>query len=507
MVNDALRSLRLARGWTQMEVAERVSDAVKAATGTVPAVDALMISRLERGSITWPGKNYREALRTVFDAPDTEALGLYPKRTRRDAQEVDASKPNTPTPPNNQNHHHLGEQLDPYGSRGGSIPSTGQPALRVQTPSRPFPVSPTSGYEADTIQLRVEVDDRIVIMGIDRRALLNAGFGSLLDAFALGRQLDSLPEIAAERALPERLAFASSAHVDEIVSHLNEQWHELVKTDNLLGPRHALLTVRNQISVLQALLRDARRPTRTKTVRLAAQYAESAAWLHEDSGDMTQARYWASQAMEWAYEAGDNTMMAWTVFRRSQQAAATHDAAQAIGLAGAARRDEERLPEPMRAAIRVQEAYGHALDGNELLSQQLLDEAHTWAARDTEGDARGGHGSYCTASYIEIHRAGCWLSLGQPQRAIALYEKAVPALPSVYQRDRATALGKMATAYAADGQPEQAATTARSVLPLARMTGSRRALDEIRGVGTAVSLYRQLPAVAEFLDDLAQDAA
>jgi hypothetical protein len=50
------------------------------------------------------------------------------------------------------------------------------------------------------------VDDRIVIMGIDRRALLNAGFGSLLDAFALGRQLDSLPEIAAERALPERLA-------------------------------------------------------------------------------------------------------------------------------------------------------------------------------------------------------------------------------------------------------------------------------------------------------------
>jgi hypothetical protein len=39
------------------------------------------------------------------------------------------------------------------------------------------------------------------------------------------------------------------------------------------------------------------------------------------------------------------------------------------------------------------------------------------------------------------------------------------------------------------------------------MTGSRRALDEIRGVGAAVSPYRQLPAVAEFLDDLAQDAA
>jgi len=53
-------------------------------------------------------------------------------------------------------------------------------------------------------------------------------------------------------------------------------------------------------------------------------------------------------------------MLAWTVFRRSQQAATARDAAQVIGLAQAARRDEEQLDSPMRAAIRVQEAYGHA---------------------------------------------------------------------------------------------------------------------------------------------------
>src|SRR2546427_254810 len=85
---------------------------------------------------------------------------------------------------------------------------------------------------------------------------------------------------------------------------------------------------------------------------------------------------------------------------------------------GAARRKEEQLATPTRAAIRVQEAYGHALDGNEQASQRLLDEAHRWAASDIVGDAHEGHGSYCTPSYIEIQRASCWLATGKPTKAI-----------------------------------------------------------------------------------------
>lgn len=148
--------------------------------------------------------------------------------------------------------------------------------------------------------------------------------------------------------------------------------------------------------------------------------AEKTAWLYEDTGNMTQARLWTSQAMEWAYEGNDERMLAWTIFRRVQQAAAIPDAAQTIGLAQAARRNEEKLATPTRAAIRVQEAYGHALDGNDQAAQRLLDEAHTWAAGDTAGDAREGHGSYCTPGYIEIQRGHCWLAAGQPKKAIPL---------------------------------------------------------------------------------------
>jgi tetratricopeptide (TPR) repeat protein len=354
--------------------------------------------------------------------------------------------------------------------------------------------------------LQVQIEGREVLVPLDRRVLLHAGVGTLLEAFGLGQQFDTAREIEPPGPV-DRLAVTSPAHVDEILSHLREQWHALVRTDNLLGPRFALAGVLTQVAVLEALLPALRDTPRLEAVRLAARYAESAAWLYEDSGSLAPARHWTSRAMEWAYEAGDPSMLAWTIFRRSQQAVATRDTAQVIGLAQAARRTEEQLETPMRAAIRVQEAYGHAMDGNERRSQRLLDEAHTWAAGDTVGDARGGHGSYCTEGYIEIQRANCWQATGQPKKAITLYEEGLRTLPVVYHRNRAAAQSQLAAAYVAAGQPEQAASTAHAALPVARSTGARRILDEIKSVSTDLVPHRGLPAVAALLDDLRSEDA
>jgi hypothetical protein len=342
---------------------------------------------------------------------------------------------------------------------------------------------------------------------LSRRLLLQAGIGSFVEAFALGQQFDMLHEIVTQRRQVDRLVVTSPAHLREIVAHLREQWHVLVRTDNLLGPRFALAGVLNQITVVEALRSVLRDEQRLEVVRLGAQYAESAAWLYEDAANMAKARYWTSRAMEWAYEGDDDRMLAWTIFRRSQQAAATPDAAQVIGFAQAARRNEEQLATPTRAAIRVQEAYGHALDGNEQASQRLLDEAHTWAASDTAGDARGGHGSYCTPGHIEIQRASCWLMTGKPKKAITLYEAGVRTLPAVYQRNRAAALSRLAVAYLADGQLEQAASTAHAALPVARSSGSRRILAEIKGVSAELVPHRPLQPVAALLDDLSSEDA
>ena len=299
------------------------------------------------------------------------------------------------------------------------------------------------------------------------------------------------------------LLVASVGERVEMLTHLREQWHVLVRADNLFGPRHALTGVEAQLGVLQELMSADPSDLRVETVRLAAQYAESAAWLHEDAGDLDQARFWTSQAMEWAYETDDRIMVAWTVYRRSQQLTATRHPAQAIGLAQAARRDEDRLPQPMRAAIRVQGATGFAMHGDEDAAQRLLDEAHGWVAPDRTGDARAGHGSFCTAGYIEVHRAAC-LALRSPKRAITHYELALPMLPPVYRRDRAAALAGKAAVHAAAGQPEEAAATAREALPIAQRVSSQRILHRLAAVGSTLRPHRGLEAVAALLDELGE---
>lgn len=86
MTNHQFRGFRLARGLTQAKLAELVCDAVSRATGRPSAVDAQSISRIERGEITWPNGDTRGALHAVFGTDSDSDLGLYPKRTRLDAQ-------------------------------------------------------------------------------------------------------------------------------------------------------------------------------------------------------------------------------------------------------------------------------------------------------------------------------------------------------------------------------------------------------------------------------------
>jgi transcriptional regulator with XRE-family HTH domain/tetratricopeptide (TPR) repeat protein len=451
-----LQAARRAKGWSQGRAVWEITNLAAKKKMTVASARSLktQLSRWENGHVT--PDYYRPLLSELFWLKKSD---LAPRRT------------------------------------GGKIPGV------TNTPAVPLGnSSPEPG--PDTIVLNLLLDGKEVVVPISRRFLLRAGVSSFVEAFALDQQFDMVNDIMQHSRRAERLAIASPAHLQEIFVHLREQWHALVKTDNLLGPRFALAGVLNQISVVEALRSVLRDEQRIEVSRLGAKYAESAAWLYEDTDNMTQARFWTNQAMERAYEGDDERMLAWTIFRRAQQAAVIPDAAQTIGLAQAARRNEEKLATPTRAAIRVQEAYGHALDGNDRAAQRLLDEAHTWAAGDIVGDAREGHGSYCTPGYIEIQRGHCWLATGQPKKAISLYEDSLRTLPTVYQRNRAAALTRLAAAYAADSQPEQAANTAHAALPVARSAGSKRIVGEIKNVGTELIPYRALPAVATLLDEL-----
>ena len=77
--NTKLVQLRARRGLTQAQLAELVTDVVRA-TGPRwrnATLGGEFISRLETGRITWPNSVYRAALRTVLDVNTDADLGLY----------------------------------------------------------------------------------------------------------------------------------------------------------------------------------------------------------------------------------------------------------------------------------------------------------------------------------------------------------------------------------------------------------------------------------------------
>ncbi|MFD8609621.1 hypothetical protein [Streptomyces sp. NPDC059631] len=337
---------------------------------------------------------------------------------------------------------------------------------------------------------------------VDRRQLLLAG--------AVTAALPLAPGPAAGTARP-RLTPMTPDQAQALLIHLRETWHLLVQSDNLLGPIHALVGVHQNLAVLQELLDRADTHVRQEALVLAARYAESAAWLHEDCATDTagaaQAAYWTNQAMAWAVEAGDDTMTAWTLFRRAQQATASGHAAPSVSLSRAVLRYEHVLTPQMRAAALQQEAHGHALAGEEVACHRLVDQAENFAAQpESAGDGRSGHGDFATPAYLEGQRANCWLLLGRSDRAVANLSSALVAMPQVYRRDRGLLHARLATAHARTGDMDQAVAHARRALDVTRSGGSTRILREtIAAVDAMRSSAPGAPGVAELAQAVAQN--
>ncbi|GAA1272811.1 hypothetical protein GCM10009609_39890 [Pseudonocardia aurantiaca] len=134
--------------------------------------------------------------------------------------------------------------------------------------------------------------------------------GSRCSAGQVGITTGQHPRFCGPSPLRRPAAAGTADHIPELLVHLREQWHALVRTDNLLGPRFALAGVLDQLAIIQELLRMTTRTHRAELVTLAGTYAESAAWLYEDAGQMPSAALWVGRAMEWAHEASDDRLLA-----------------------------------------------------------------------------------------------------------------------------------------------------------------------------------------------------
>lgn len=121
------------------------------------------------------------------------------------------------------------------------------------------------------------------------------------------------------------------------------------------------------------------------------------------------------------------------------------------------------------------------------------------ALQQTEED----RAPYCTPNYAEMEAGASWVLLRHPRTAIPILEQSRSEwLNNSQVRDYALCMSRLAVAYAAAGEPEQACAAAEEVMALALGLGSRRVAGQIDLVYRRLGRWQQDPAVARTRESL-----
>lgn len=230
---------------------------------------------------------------------------------------------------------------------------------------------------------------------------------------------------------------------------------------------------------------------------MQVQFAEFAAWLHQDKGEHGHAQYWTDRALEWSHIAGDAGLTTSVLARKSQLAGDMQDALTAVQVAEAA---AAIAPQGTRlaAVAATYAAHGHALAHDATASARSYDQAHKMLEAGDSGSVSA-WGAWLDESYIEVQRAHSLAVLGDFASSSQGYERAIVELPDGYPRDRGVYLARAALAHAGQQDFGLAAGLGMQALAIHRTTRSGRIAS---GLGQLNNVLAAIDAdeVQEFQD-------
>ena len=303
----------------------------------------------------------------------------------------------------------------------------------------------------------------------NRRGLLGAGA-----ATALG----GLGVIAAQPAAARDVDPDLPAHWTRLLSLLGRH-------DAMYGPRDVLDTVCHELRVIADHRRAARGELRTQLMRVESRWAQFAAWLSNDSGQVSKRNAWADHALHLARDADYRDMIAFVHLRQSQWAAQDVNAERAIALAEAALRVSGTSAQT-RARCALRAAFGHALADDPTACQRQLAHGEDLMARADCLRVPPWVGRATIRSHVRPDEARCWLWM-RPSKAIPLYENVLRDWPRERIRDHGLHQARLAVACARAGELDRAQVEGRKALATTRTTGSAGATRELKRLGAALS--------------------
>ena len=223
---------------------------------------------------------------------------------------------------------------------------------------------------------------------------------------------------------------------------------------------------------LRDLLKHARMSlsTRTRLQAVASDAAALAGYGELDAGRLTQADAWFTKALELAREAGDRRLEALAIASRAWPAldAPEPDRAAALAAFQAATELQRFLPPAGRTWVFGYLAREHAAFGDDLVSGQFLELAHTAAARIHREDPGSGWWSTngelgsLNGTRLEVFTGRRSLLLGHPNDALQIFDSALADTTAPVRR--AGLHENIVGASIALDDPERAITSAHAAL-------------------------------------------
>ncbi|MDH6112933.1 transcriptional regulator with XRE-family HTH domain [Kitasatospora sp. MAP12-15] len=235
--------------------------------------------------------------------------------------------------------------------------------------------------------------------------------------------------------------------------------------------------VRGHIQLIQRL--TANSPQRLKLAAVGSEAAGLAGWLAWDMGDHGSARSWYGQAIKAARVARDPLLVAYQTGTLAQFEAHAGNAAQALSLAGSARKAlGAGMPTIADAWLASVEALAHAVGGDARSADRALVHSRAMAARREESPPWPWVFAFDEGK-VAACRVTCGARLGEPGWVLG---EDVAALATGHVKQRALLVLDIATGHLAAGRLEAAFAFAGQALDAGVRYRSGRIVERARGL-------------------------
>jgi transcriptional regulator with XRE-family HTH domain len=325
-----------------------------------------------------------------------------------------------------------------------------------------------SGKQRPSERMAKAVDDALgaggalMALGPGRRAVLAGGLAGL--AAIVGPELADRLDWTARHAAGIDMAAADSL-ADVLASQR--------RAEDAIGAAAVLRPTMAQLAVVENLARQARGPMRLPVLNVGQQWAQFASHLCRHAGDVPAARACGAQALEWAEELGDRSMISTLLLSRGYLAAEAGEIGAMIGLAQGAQRDTRAATGQLADAAGF-EARGLAMAGDSAAAERKLGEARDLAATlaDRPQDQRSWSYWLNPAVFVNEEGITCAYLAGDPR----WHRRAVELLAVKPDETALWAAAKnltwLAFAHAQADDVGQACATALQASTAVRRTGS-----------------------------------